>query len=129
MDRPIHWYKSRCKGAVVNTTVAIATAKVLMKRYPNLMKEGLIIGTTLARSLLKRMNFVRRMKTTGKVRIPIGAQNEVELKFLHTTILLSIKHRRSVQVSNMTMERRNENNVPIAGVTDKRCITATDGAD
>ena len=32
------------------------------------------------------MGFVRRIKTTRKVHIPVGAQKEAELKFLHQTV-------------------------------------------
>ena len=76
----------RCKGGVVNTTVAIATAKALTERYPLLGKSHLELGRSWAQSLFRRLGFVRRMKTTGKVRIPVGAQREAELKFLHQIV-------------------------------------------
>ena len=70
----------RYKGRVVNTTVATATAKALTERYPLLEKGHLELGRSWAQSLFCRLGFVRRMKTTGKVRIPVGAQREAELK-------------------------------------------------
>ena len=123
---------TRYKGGVVNSMVAIATAKALVKRYPILQKDGLLIEKSWAKSLF-------RMKTTGKVHIPVGAQKEAELKFLHQivekveeykippSLIINFDQTPSkyVQVSNMTMAKRNEKNVPISGVTDKRCITAT----
>ena len=62
--------------------LAIATAKALLKRYPRLGKENLKIERPWAQSLFRRMGFVHRIKTTGKVP-PVGAQNKAELKFLH----------------------------------------------
>ena len=79
------------------------------------------------------------MKTTGKVKIPVGAQKEAELKFLHR-IVKNVEKRQIppsltinfdqtpsnyVQVSSTTMDQKGESNVPIAGISDKRSITAT----
>ena len=61
----------RYKGGVVNTTVAIATVKALTKQYPLLEKGHLELGRSWAQSLFRRLGFVHRMKTTGKVRIPV----------------------------------------------------------
>ena len=85
------------------------------------------------------MGFVRRIKTTGKVHIPVGAQKEAELKFLHQIINQVEKYQilpsliinfdqtpsKYVHVSSMTMAKRGETNVPIAGANDKRSTTAT----
>ena len=49
---------TRCKGGVVNTQTALVTAKALVKRYPLLEKENLVLGTPWARSLFRRMGFV-----------------------------------------------------------------------
>ena len=76
----------RYKGGVVNTTVAIATAKALTERYSLLEKGHLELERSWAQSLFRRLGFVRRMKTTGKVGIPVGAQREAELKFLHQIV-------------------------------------------
>ena len=67
--------------------VAIAAAKALLKQYPRLGKENLKIERFGAQSLFQCMGFVHRIKTTGKVYIPIdGAQQEAELKFLHQIV-------------------------------------------
>lgn len=130
---------TRYKGGVVNTMMAIATAKALVKRYPLLEKDNVEIGRSWAQSLFRRLGFVRRTKTTGKVRIPVGAQKEAELKFLHQIVNYVEKYRipssliinfdqtpsKYVQVSSMTMEKKGETNVPISGIDDKRSITAT----
>ena len=124
---------TRHKRGVVNSLVAIATAKALLKRYPRLEKD-LKVGRSWAQSLFRRMVFVRRMKTTGKVHIPVGAQREAELKFLHqivnqveeyqipSSLIINFDQTPSkyVQVSSMTMTKEGESNVPIAGANDKR---------
>ena len=129
---------TRYKGGIVNTTVAIATARALVKRYPLLEKDIIVIGKPWAQSIFRRMGFVRRRKTTGKVSIPTGAQKEAELKFLHQivshvennqippSLIINFDQTPSkyVQVSSMTMERKGPTNVPVSGVDDKRSITA-----
>ena len=77
---------TRYKGGVVNSLVAIATAKALLKQYPRLEKENLKIERSWTQSLFPRMGFFRRIKTTGKVHIPVGAQKKAELKFLHQIV-------------------------------------------
>ena len=77
---------TRYKGGVVNSLVTIATEKALLKRYPRLEEENSKIERSWAQSLFRRMGFVRRIKTTGKVHIPVGAQKEAELKFLHQIV-------------------------------------------
>ena len=119
--------------------MAIATANVLLKQYPRLEKENLKTERSWVQSLFRRMGFVRRIKTTGKVHIPVGAQKEPELKFLHQLVNQVEKYQitpsliissnqtpsKYVQVSSMTIVKRRETNVPIAGANDKRSITAT----
>ena len=69
------------------------------------------------------------MKTTGRVKIPVGAKKEAEFKFLHQIVNNVEKHQilssliinfdqtpsKYVQVSSTTMYQKGENNVPIAG--------------
>ena len=130
---------TRYKGGVVNSLVTIATAKALLKRYPRLEKENLKIERSWAQSLFRRIGFVCRIRTTGKVHIPVGAQKEAELKFLHQIVNQVEKYQilpsliinfdqtpsKYVQVSLMTMANCWETNVPIAGANNKRSITAT----
>ena len=85
------------------------------------------------------MGFVCRIKTTGKVHIPVRAQKEAELKFLHQIVNQVEKYQilssliinfgqtpsKYLQVSLMTMAKCGETNVPIASTNDKRSITAT----
>ena len=129
---------TRYKGGVVNSLVAIATAKALLKRYPRLEKENLKIERSWVQSLFRRMGFAHCIKTTGRVHIPVGSQKEAELKLLHQIVHQVEKYQfpssliinfdqtpsKYVQFSSMTMAKRGETNVPIAGTNDKRSITA-----
>ena len=130
---------TRYKGGVVNTMIALATAEALTKRYSLLEKDHIELGKSWAQSLFCRSGFVRRMKTTGKVCIPFGAQKEAELKFLHQIVNNVEKHQippnliinfdqtpsKYVQASSTTMDKKGGSNVPIEGISDKRSITAT----
>ena len=130
---------ARYKGGVVNSLVAIVTAKVLLKQYPHLEKENLKIERSWAQSLFQCMGFVRHIKTTRKVHILVRAQKEAELKFLHQIVNQVEKYQippsliinfdqtpsKYVQVSLLTMAKRQETNVLIAGANDKRSVTAT----
>ena len=77
---------TRYKGGVMNMQTVLATAKALVKRYPLLEKENLILGAPYAKSLFCRMDFVLRRKTTAKVLVPEGALKEAELKFHHQIV-------------------------------------------
>ena len=124
----------------MNTMVAIATTKALTKQCPLLEKHHLELGNSWAQSRFRHLGFVRHMKTTGKVKvIPVGAKKEAELKFLHQivnnvekpqispslTINFDQVPSKYVQVSSTTMDEKEEINVPITGITDKKSITAT----
>ena len=110
---------TRYKAGAVNSLVIKATAKALLKQYPRLEKENLKTERSWAQSLFRRMDFVCRIKTTGKVHIPVGAQKEAELKFLHQIVNQVEKYQippinfdqtpcRYVQVSSMTMAKLGE---------------------
>ena len=85
------------------------------------------------------MGFFFSIKTTGKVHIPARVQKKPGLKFLNQIVNQVEKYQiplsliitfdqtpsRYVQVSLMTIAKRRETNVPIAGANDKRSITAT----
>ena len=77
---------TRYKGGVMNMQTVLATPKALVKRYPLLEKENLILGAPYAKSLFCRMDFVLRRKTTAKVLVPEGALKEAELKFHHQIV-------------------------------------------
>ena len=74
------------RGGVINTVIANATAHALMMRYPNVVGEIEVDNSRWAKSLFKRMGFVRRRKTSSKIDIPEGARKEIEYLFLHDIV-------------------------------------------
>ena len=80
------------RGGLVTRTLANAAAKALMARYPNLVGNIDVDSLSCAKSLFKRMGFVRRMKTSSKVSIPDGARKEIEFLFHHEIVSLIEEH-------------------------------------
>ena len=131
---------TRAHSGVISTAVAIAVADALVKRYPEHELDHVQFRThTWARSLFQRMGFVRRAGTTGKVEIPEGARKEVELTFIHEivnkvekfqippSLILNLDQTNSkyVSMNKTTLARQGSKSVPIAGLNDKRSMTAT----
>ena len=132
----------RRKGGVVNTVVAIATAKALIARsdLPHLKALDLE-SSSWTKSLFQRMGFVRRAKTTSKPEIPERAKTEAALILHHQIVDLVEKHHipqsmvinidqtplKYASVSNQTMAQKGSNHVAIHGSTYKNAITATFG--
>ena len=54
------------KISFVTSDVTLATARILVARYPRLGKENLALGKSWAKSLFQRMGFVKRA-TTGTI--------------------------------------------------------------
>ena len=54
--------------------------------------SDIFIGRPYALSLFRRMNFVRRRATTGKVQIPTGVLKETELNFQHRIVSIVEKY-------------------------------------
>lgn len=122
-------------------TIAESVAIVLISsRHPELNLDHLYLpGSSWAQSLLRRMKFVRRLGTTGKVPISEDLQKELELTYLygivskieknnipHSLVLnLDQTPSKYVPTSNKTMAPKGSKTVPIKDSTDKRSITAT----
>ena len=127
------------RGGVINTTIANATAKALIKRNPGECGIIDIESSRWAYSLFKRMGYVRRRKTSSKVDIPDSARKEIEFLFLHDIVSRIEEHNiphslvinldqtplKYVPVSNETMAKRSSTAVTIEGSNDKRIITGT----
>ena len=127
------------KGHVINTSIANATAKALISKYPHIAGDIDINSSRWAKSLFKRMNYVRRRKTSSKVDIPEKARKEIEFFFLHEIVAKVEKHNippeliinidqtplKYIPVGNETLAPRGETAVTIEGSADKRMITGT----
>ena len=74
------------KGSVINTTVANANARALIRKYPHVAGDVDVESSRWAKSLFARMNFVRRRKISSQVEIPENAWKEIELLFLHEIV-------------------------------------------
>ena len=78
---------TRSKGGLISSAIDIATAKALITRYPEYDLDHIDLdSSSWAKSLFKRMGFVKRMSTTGKVEIPEGAKRKAELTYLHDIV-------------------------------------------
>ena len=83
----------RKKGGVVNTVVANATAKALISKSDNEYLQLIDLdSSSWAKSLFKRMGFVKRACTTSRPDIPASARKEAELIFHHQITTLKEKH-------------------------------------
>ena len=130
---------ARNRGAVINTNVAIATANGFLKHSQDESLNHLSLGRPWAQSLFRRMGFVRRFATTGKVEIPEGVKREAELLYINDIVNLIETHNipesmvlnldqtplKYVPCGNTTLAQKSSSTVPIRGVSDKRMTTGT----
>ena len=139
LDKKVQNYIRRVadRGGVITRAVAVSVAKSLLARNP--LYGEIVVNETWAQSLLRRMNFVRRQKTSDKVHIPAGARKEIEYQFYHQITSMIEKHEiphqlvinfdqtpcKMVPVGRMTLAEKNSKKVVISGSTDKRNITGT----
>ena len=134
------FYAVRTRGGVVNKTISISVAKTLIKQYLEMNLNYFDLdGSSWLQSLFRRMNFVRRFTTTGKVHIPEALRKELEKAYLHSivwkiegndiplSLIFKLDQTPSKYIpgSNKTMTAKGSKNVPLKGSTNKRIITAT----
>lgn len=74
------------RGAVSSRSIAISTAKALMKRSPKLIGLICLNKPSWAQSLFKRINFKQGRATTCKPEIPEGTKKQAELSFIHLAV-------------------------------------------
>ena len=75
------------RGGAVNTTIANATAKALMSKYPHVVDQvDVELSSRLAKSLFSRMKFFKWRKTSSKMDILDGARKEIEFLYLHDIV-------------------------------------------
>ena len=130
----------RSAGAVVNTSVVIASAKgILMHKDANLLL-GIDLTKGWAKYLLNRMGYVKR-KATSKAKVTVANFDELKEDYL-----LEIKHvvemdeippelivnfdqtgLNFIPVSEWTMEAEGAKRVKVTGKDDKRQLTAVLG--
>ena len=131
----------RSSGAVVNSAIVRAAARgIILAKDANLLEEnggGINLTKDCANRLFARMGYVKR-KATTKAKIPPALFEQLKAQFLsdvRTVVTIEsippeliinwdqtgIKY---VPVSCWTLEKKGSNRVEIAGVDDKRQITA-----
>ena len=131
----------RDHGAVVNTAIAISCAEGIVKnKDSNLLASNgghIVLSKYWGKNLLKRMGFVKRRAST-KAKVTIENFEEVKAQFLldikavveFEEILFDLVINwdqtgiNYVPVGSWTMEKEGSKRVEIAGVDDKRQITA-----
>ena len=92
VQKYIRTYRSR--GGPVNSIIAISIAKVLIARNPQFNLEHIDLdSSSWAKSLFKKMELARRMKTTPKVEIPERTRKEAELMYLHNIVTIVEENR------------------------------------
>ena len=122
--------------------MAIATAKALIERSKDEHLKLIDLESCYwAKSLFRRMGFVKRASTTSRPEIPYGARKEVELIFHHDiaykvekfqipqSLIINIDQTPSkfAPASSRTLAKKNSKHVRIAGSSYKKAITATFG--
>ena len=75
------------KSGIGNKVVAVVTEKALIERV-NLehLKNLDLENSSWAKSLFKKMGFVKRVATTGRRDIPECAEKEAKILFLHQIV-------------------------------------------
>lgn len=132
----------RENGGVVNTSIAVATATGIVKRKaPHLLKQNgghLEISKSWAQSFFRRTGFCKRHATTGKLPLPQPFILEQRKRFAQEIGRLAAEHSipetmiinwdqtplKYVPTGQWTMDKRGSSKVSIAGLNDKRAITA-----
>ena len=123
----------------MHSSLAIAAGKGLIQKYPNTVGNIDIVSSSRAKSLFKRMGYVRWIKTSSKVKIPDGTRREIEFLFHHEIVTMMEKHNipgsmiinidqtplKHVPTSNFTLAKNGATSVTLEGRSDKRCRTGT----
>ena len=139
IDKKVQLYIQQMSqlGGVISRSIAVSVATILLERDEYLGKTK--ITETWVKSLLKRMRFVKRAKTSSTVEILKGARKEIECQYLyqvvnaiekwdiHPDLVVNFDQTPSklVPVGRSTLAKRNSTNVTITGSSDKRTIAAT----
>ena len=77
------------RDGLITSVIAVSVAKALIARNTHLMSDHIDLdSSSWVKSLFRRMSFKKRMKTTGKIKIPDGAKEEAQLLYLHDIVSL-----------------------------------------
>ena len=134
LDEKVKYFllQLRKKGDVVNTVVAVATAKALITRNSDEhLKLNDLESTTWAKSFFKQMGFCKRAATTSKPKILELAKREAKLLLQHQVTNLvekyAIPHLMIMNcdqtpswfahVSSRTLDIRGTSHIAIAGMS------------
>ena len=125
---------------MVNKVVAVATAKALIERS-NLehLKDSDLKNSSWAKSLFKRMGFLKRAAATGRPDIPEGTKKEAEIIFLHQIVDLDEEKNtppslimnfdqtplKYVPVTSQSLAEKGSKHAGISGMTYRKSHTAT----
>jgi hypothetical protein len=143
LDKQVRAYLKafRENGAVVNTAIAMACAQGVIKAHDSNLLEcnggHISLTKTWAKYLLHRMGFVKRRAST-KAKVSVSDFEALKAQFIYNIQVvvemedvpgeLIVNWDQTgihyVPVSSWTMEREGSKRVEIAGIDDKRQITA-----
>ena len=130
----------RRNGGVVNTVVAVVTAKSLIARNPDEHLKRLDLDSSYcAKSLFRRIGFTKQTCITSKPEIQELAKKETKLMFHHQIADLVERHSippsllinfdktpiKCLPVVNQKLSRKGSKHVAIKGLSFKKPITAT----
>ena len=100
----------RKKGGVVNAVVAIAAAKALISKSNNEHLKAIDLDSSYwGKRLFRRMGYVKKGSTTGRLEIPDGAKKEAGLIFHHRIC----KIRRKIRDPTFSNNKYRSNTVQI----------------
>ena len=130
---------ARSRGAVINTSLAIASANGFINHSNGESLKHLSLERPWAQSLFCRMGYVRSFAATGKVVLPQGIKRETELLYIHGIVNLIETHKipksivlnldqtpvKYILCGKTALAKQNVSSVPVSSVLDKRMITAT----
>lgn len=121
-------YSRSSRGTLITRALAKAAARAIIDQHPGVVEKNIDIeSSSWAKSLFKRMGFVKRMKTSSKVNIPDGARREIEYLFHYEIVSQIEKYNIPHSMIINTLAEKGSKTVTVEGGKDKRTITGTFG--
>ena len=126
----------RIAGRIVNRTIAIASIKGIVKSHDPSLLNYFDLSPSWARSLLKRMNFVRRKETKAAQKLPTDfpaipyefvnrVRTVIDKNVLPPAMFVNCNQTniKFVPTSEYTLEERGSKQVSIIGMEDEKGMT------